>query len=96
MAELEMCDGHNYNGNTKTINNSCDLKDVTHNLGNWEKELCSFRIMSGQWRFCQFRGFTGLKSRIFTQADTPNNHYINCPDAGFPDNWVQSIELVGE
>ncbi len=97
MAELEMCDGHNYNGNTKTISGSVSrLHDITHNLGNWNDELKSFRIMSGSWVFCENENFEGLQSRVFTKNDTPNNGYINCPDAGFPDNWVSSIKLVGE
>jgi Beta/Gamma crystallin len=93
MADLMCWDDVGYRGQLfETSGDIIDLTSWKHSIsGNWNDEICSFKVIAGQWRFFEHVSFGGLGTQIFKAGDQVRS----CPDAGFPNNWISSIQRVG-
>jgi len=94
MATLEIYSEINFGGHKSNVGETKgDLRDFAKpGGGNWNDEIQSFKAISGRWRFFEHVGFGGLGTKEFHPPDAINN----CQDAGFPNKWISSIQLLGE
>jgi hypothetical protein len=96
MASLDVWDDVDYRGKHMEVRYTLnDLTSVPKDISpfsNWNDEICSWRVNSGQWRMFENVNFGGLGTQILK----PGDHVRSCPDAGFPNNWVSSIQLISE
>lgn len=70
-----------------------DLTSSNRGLGgfeNWNDEISSIQIESGRWRFFEHVRFQGLF------VDLGPGSYPWVPDVGIPDNWISSIQFLGD
>ena len=96
MAKIYLYDNLNFAGDCLELTDSApDLTTYSHgfgHVGNWNDETQSFRVESGRWRLFENTQYGGLGTQVFKAGDKINN----CQDAGFPNNWVSSVQKVGD
>lgn len=92
MAYIDLFDNQNFHGEKLTLSESAsDLRAFHHAInGDWNDETSSFRVASGTWVLYEDVNYGGLASREFHAGDA----IANCLDAGFPNNWVSSVQKI--
>jgi hypothetical protein len=96
MASIEIYDEISFGGRKATLSESeGDLRNISHGfgqLGNWNDEIQSFKVISGTWRLFEHTGFGGLGTQPFKAGAS----IANCQDAGFPNKWVSSVQKISD
>jgi hypothetical protein len=93
MADLQCWDDTDFHGQLyETSGSQSDLTSVKHSIrGNWNDEIVSFKVLAGHWKFFEDVSYGGLATQTFN----PGDNIRSCTDAGFPNNWISSIQRVG-
>jgi hypothetical protein len=96
MGLLRAWDDVDYRGKGMETGRSInDLTSVGKDISpfsNWNDEICSWEVISGRWRFYENVNYGGLATKEYSGGDKVRS----CPDAGFPNNWISSIQFLGD
>ncbi|MGZ8367633.1 MAG: beta/gamma crystallin-related protein [Candidatus Binatia bacterium] len=96
MAKIWVHDQPGQGGHGVHFTNSVpDLREV-HGRGlggtaNWNDEIQSFFVESGVWQLFEHIGYLGLGTQHFGPGTKGN-----CPEFGFPNNWISSIKKISD
>jgi hypothetical protein len=59
--------------------------------GNWNEEISSWRVATGQWQFFEHAGYGGLATKVYGPGEC-----LNCVEAGFSNKWISSIRKISD
>ena len=89
---LYFYDRENFDDNSplQITHDEPDLSKIRHGLGNWNDEMESFKVISGQWMFYEHINFRGPVGPFGPGTEG------NAERHGIPKKWVSSVKKIGD